>query len=123
MEASRSLCNSLPLMDIVRLDDDCVIPSDAPYGRPTYANTPLSELFVGPCIDRSKVLDKVHDYSVAPVVRVLCWGYVPLYASILDDRSAKLRGGEISSGLMPIIFLSLIFPSSSPSSSSPSFSS
>ena len=33
-------------------DDVCANPSDAPYGRPTYANITFLELFVGPCVDR-----------------------------------------------------------------------
>ena len=52
-------------------DDVCINPSDAPYGRPTYANITLSELFVGPCIGRPKVMDEVPDYATAPVFGVL----------------------------------------------------
>ena len=45
----------------------------------------------------------------------------PPCAGVLGDRGAELRGGEILSGLMQILFLSLIFPSSSLSSSSSFF--
>ena len=53
-------------------DDICVNSSDAPYGRPTYANITFSELFVGPCVDRSEVVDKGPDYAATPVFGVLC---------------------------------------------------
>ena len=59
-------------MDIVFEDDVYVNPSDAPYGRPTYANITFSELFVGPCAGRSEVIDEVPDYAATPVFRVLC---------------------------------------------------
>ena len=70
-------------------DDVCVIPSDAPYGWPTYANIPLSELFVGPCGDQPEVTDEGPDYSAAPVLGVLCWGYMPpmLASSTVEVRS------------------------------------
>ena len=81
-------------------DDVYVNPSDAPYGRPTYAKITFLELFIGPCIDRPEVVDERPDYAAAPGFGVLCWGYVAPCASVLDGRGAKLRGGEISSGLM-----------------------
>ena len=110
METSRSLCNCLLLIDIVRLKTTSMSnPSDAPYGRPTYAKITFLELFIGPCIDRPEVVDERPDYAAAPGFGVLCWGYVAPCASVLDGRGAKLRGGEISSGLMQILFLSLIF--------------
>ena len=57
-------------------DDIYVNSSDAPYGRPTYANITFSELFVGPFVDQPEVVDEGPDYAVALVFGVLCWGYV-----------------------------------------------
>ena len=39
-------------------DDVCVDLSGVLDGRPNYANITFSELFIGPCIDRSEVMDK-----------------------------------------------------------------
>ena len=55
--------------------------------------------------------------GVTFVLGALC----PPCVGVLDGRGAKLRGGEILSGLMHIPFMSLIFPSSSLSSSSSFF--
>ena len=57
--------------DVVYVD-----PSGAPDRRPTYAIVTFLELFVGPCVDRSKVMDEGPDYATTTFFRVLCWDYV-----------------------------------------------
>ena len=46
-------------------DDVCVDPSCALDGRPNYANITFSELFVGRCVDRLKVMEEGPDYATA----------------------------------------------------------
>ena len=46
-------------------DDICVNPSDAPYGRPTFANITFSKLFTGPSLYWPEVVDI--DYAATPV--------------------------------------------------------
>ena len=49
----------------------CVDPSNAPYGRPIYANITSSKLFVGPCLGQPEVMDEGPDYDAAHFFRVL----------------------------------------------------
>ena len=44
-------------------DDVCVDLSGVLDGRPNYTNITFSELFVGPCVDQSEVMDKGSDYA------------------------------------------------------------
>ena len=59
VETSRSLCTCLSLMDIVKR-------------RPIDAIVTFSELFVGPCVDLSEVIDEGSDHAAAPSFRVMC---------------------------------------------------
>ena len=60
-----------------------VDPSDVADERPIDAIITFSELFVGPCIDRSEVIDEGSDHAEAHSLGVLCWGYEPPCASVL----------------------------------------
>ena len=46
-------------------DDIYVDPFGVLDGRPNYADITFSELFAGPCVDRSEVLDEGPDYATA----------------------------------------------------------
>ena len=64
-------------------DDVCVDPLDVVDGRPTNAIITFSELFVGPCVDRSEIINEGPDHVTAPSVGVLCLGYMPPCVGIL----------------------------------------
>ena len=66
-------------------------------------------------------MDEGPDYAAALFLEFCVGATCPPCAGALDGRGVKLRGGEILSGLMQILFLSLISPSSSLSSSSSFF--
>ena len=88
-------------------DDLCVDLSGASYGRPTFANITFSELFVGPCVDSSEVMDEGPDYAATPFFQSFVLGLcAPCVGAFwgCDNRGEKLRGKEISSGLMHILF-------------------
>ena len=46
-------------------DDVCVDLSGVLDGKPNYAKVSFSELFVGPCVDRLKVMAEGLDYATA----------------------------------------------------------
>ena len=46
-------------------NDVCVDLSGVLDGKPNYANAPFSELFVGPCVDRPRVMGEGLDYVTA----------------------------------------------------------
>ena len=46
-------------------NDICVDLSGVRDGKPNYANVPFSKLFVGPCIDRPKVMAEGPDHVTA----------------------------------------------------------
>ena len=72
----------------------CVDPSNASNGRPTYTNITFSELFVGPCVDRTEVMDKGPDYAAAPFISEFYARATCPYAGAFwgcNDRGAKLR--------------------------------
>ena len=58
-------------------DDVCVDLSGVLNGKPNYTNVPFLELFIGPYVDRSEVMDKVPDYATTLLSKFCARAWCP----------------------------------------------